>query len=314
MPAAFPCRCFVFFSPQHTGILTAALISPSKSTLLSQRPCSQGHTPSRGCTQGSGPATHCPASLFFLSNLGGSFHDPAALLFCIPIKLASCGWCQGLLPAWVAARSSWTGSSLWVHGAASVRRATWGALSQGKDFSVVCSFIPVGWWDLASSRDALKVASFVPLKSQGFLVSSLSLFSGCVSLSTVSSMLIFWPKYMVFRPFCCVLASDSHCKPGYKQPTVAMLQPWDFSLQMSLPSFNPDSCRNSISAISRLHCLYSDLIPRTTQLLKFSICCVLSHDKIKKKKYHVPDNCCFILFDPCTQSYKDYLHCAPKLH
>lgn len=59
------------------------------STLLSQGPCFWGHCPS----------THCLLSWSFLSNLGGSFHDPAALIFCIPVKLASCGPCQGVLPA-----------------------------------------------------------------------------------------------------------------------------------------------------------------------------------------------------------------------
>lgn len=50
-----------------------------------------GTLPSQGCMQGSWPCRALPSSMSFLSNLGGSFHDSAPLVFYVPVKLASCG-------------------------------------------------------------------------------------------------------------------------------------------------------------------------------------------------------------------------------
>jgi hypothetical protein len=41
-----------------------------------------------------------------LKNL--KFAQTASWVFCIPVKPASCGWCQCLLPHWRVAEPPWT--------------------------------------------------------------------------------------------------------------------------------------------------------------------------------------------------------------
>lgn len=144
--------CFGFTLAVHTT-LTGTLPS--------------GTLPSQGCTQGSWPCRALSSLHVFPFKSGWKLPWSCSSCFLHPCKISTMWMMPRSAASLMAARSSWT-LNAWV--GSLCKKGALGCFVSRESLSVACSFIPVDWWDLASSRDALKVPSFIPLKSKAFRV------------------------------------------------------------------------------------------------------------------------------------------------